>query len=116
MASGCGTAEIIKPHLAHKLPKISNECPFLTTLPLEYCTTLLFFLLKPTFIKKLNPIKEKLNFKKVSYKNLSYKNAKTPQPYIQNDFVMKITGPNYITKQFHTKKVQDCIQINTNKS
>lgn len=77
---------------------------------------LCFFFLKPTFIKKLNPIKEKLNFKKVLYKNLSYKNAKTPQPYIQNYFVMKITGPNYITKQFHTKEVQDCIQINTNKS
>lgn len=63
MASRHGITEIIKPHLAHKLQKMSNECPFLSiSLPLQYCTTLLFL---STFYKKLNLIKEKLNFTKV---------------------------------------------------
>lgn len=64
MASRCGIAEIIQPYLAHKLQKMSNECPFLSTsLPLQYCTTLLFFI---HFYKKIDSNKGKVQFLKSS--------------------------------------------------
>lgn len=52
----------------------------------------------------LNPMKEKLQFKKVCYKNVSYQNAKIFKAiYTKGIRSMKIIGPNYITK-VHTKK------------
>lgn len=114
MVSRRGITGITQPHLACKLHKMSNECPFLSTsLPLQYCTALLFL---PTFIKKLNLIEENLNFKKFIIK--IYR-IKMPNP-LSHIYKMHQIYENNWTQLYNKtilyKKVQDCVQINTNKS